>query len=32
VKSAYNAATTNINGVEPPYQDIRTIELQYGRL
>jgi putative ABC transport system permease protein len=31
VKSAYNAATTNINGVEPPYQDIRTIELEYGR-
>ena len=31
VKSAYNAATTNINGVEPPYQEIRTIELEYGR-
>jgi putative ABC transport system permease protein len=31
VKSAYNAATTNINGVEPQYQDIRTIELEYGR-
>src|SRR4029077_10027633 len=31
VKSAYNAATTNLNGVEPPYQDIRTIELEYGR-
>jgi putative ABC transport system permease protein len=30
-KSAYNAATANINGVEPPYQDIRTIELEYGR-
>jgi len=31
VKSPYNAATTNLNGVEPPYQDIRTIELEYGR-
>jgi putative ABC transport system permease protein len=31
VKSPYNAATTNINGVEPQYQDIRTIELEYGR-
>ncbi len=31
VKSGYNAATTNINGVEPQYQDIRTIELEYGR-
>src|SRR5262249_37190482 len=31
VKSAFNAATTNINGVEPQYQDIRTIELEYGR-
>jgi putative ABC transport system permease protein len=31
VKSAYNAATTNINGIEPPYQNIRTIELEYGR-
>ena len=32
VKSAYNAASVMIHGVEPPYQDIRTIELQYGRL
>jgi putative ABC transport system permease protein len=31
VKSAYNAATTSINGIEPQYQDIRTIELEYGR-
>jgi putative ABC transport system permease protein len=30
-KSAYNAATTNVNGIEPQYQDIRTIELEYGR-
>jgi putative ABC transport system permease protein len=32
VKSAYNSASVMIHGVEPPYQDIRTIELQYGRL
>lgn len=32
VKSAYNAATTRVSGVEPQYQDIRTIELEYGRL
>jgi putative ABC transport system permease protein len=31
VKSAYNAATARITGIEPQYQDIRTIELQYGR-
>ena len=31
VKSAYNAATVGITGIEPQYQDIRTIELQYGR-
>ena len=31
VKSAYNAATTRVSGVEPQYQDIRTIELEYGR-
>jgi putative ABC transport system permease protein len=31
VKSRYNAASVMIHGVEPPYQDIRTIELQYGR-
>jgi putative ABC transport system permease protein len=31
VKSAYNAATASINGIEPQYQDIRTIELEYGR-
>jgi putative ABC transport system permease protein len=30
-KSAYNAATIGISGVEPQYQDIRTIELDYGR-
>jgi putative ABC transport system permease protein len=31
VKSRYNAASVMVHGVEPPYQDIRTIELQYGR-
>jgi putative ABC transport system permease protein len=31
VKSRYNSASVMIHGVEPPYQDIRTIELQYGR-
>ena len=31
VKSAYNAATARVSGVEPQYQDIRTIELEYGR-
>jgi len=32
VKSPYNNATTNVNGIEPQYQKIRTIELEYGRL
>ncbi len=32
VKSRYNAASVTVHGIEPPYQDIRTIELQYGRL
>src|ERR1700704_4477280 len=31
VKSGYNAATARVTGVEPQYQDIRTIELEYGR-
>ena len=31
VKSAFNDATTSVTGIEPQYQDIRTIELQYGR-
>jgi putative ABC transport system permease protein len=31
VKSAYNAAAASVNGIEPQYQDIRTIELEYGR-
>jgi putative ABC transport system permease protein len=32
VKSAYNSATSRVSGIEPQYQDIRTIELEYGRL
>jgi putative ABC transport system permease protein len=32
VKSAYNAASARVSGMEPPYQSIRTIELEYGRL
>src|SRR5436853_4710445 len=31
VKSAYNAAASEVTGIEPQYQDIRTIELEYGR-
>src|SRR5580700_9597410 len=31
VKSDYNSATVRVSGVEPQYQDIRTIELEYGR-
>jgi putative ABC transport system permease protein len=30
-KSAYNAASARVVGIEPPYQRIRTIELEYGR-
>ena len=32
VKSAYNSASASINGIEPQYQAIRTIELESGRL
>jgi putative ABC transport system permease protein len=32
VKSAYNSASAGINGIEPQYQQIRTIELESGRL
>jgi len=32
IKSAYNAASANVAGIEPPYQEIRTIELDRGRL
>jgi putative ABC transport system permease protein len=31
VKSAYNRALVHVTGVEPPYQNIRTIELESGR-
>jgi putative ABC transport system permease protein len=31
VKSAYNAAALSVNGIEPQYQAIRTIELDAGR-
>ncbi len=31
-KSQYNAATVNVHGIEPPYQAIRTIQLDSGRL
>jgi putative ABC transport system permease protein len=32
VKSLYNSAALNVDGVEPQYQDIRTIEVDRGRL
>ena len=31
VKSLYNSATVMVHGVEPAYQEIRTIQLEYGR-
>jgi putative ABC transport system permease protein len=31
VKSPYNAANAQVTGIEPQYQEIRTIELEYGR-
>ncbi len=31
VKSAFNAANARVAGIEPQYQEIRTIELEYGR-
>ena len=31
VKSLYNSASPRVTGIEPPYQDIRTIELESGR-
>lgn len=30
-KSRYNSASARVAGIEPPYQQIRTIELEYGR-
>ena len=32
VKSRYNAAALSVNGVEPQYQDIRTIDVERGRV
>jgi putative ABC transport system permease protein len=32
LKSAYNSAALSVNGIEPQYQEIRTIELEKGRL
>ena len=32
VKSRYNAASVQVHGVEPPYQFIRTVEVDRGRL
>jgi putative ABC transport system permease protein len=32
VKSRYNAASVAVHGVEPPYQWIRTVEVDRGRL
>ena len=32
VKSAFNAASLQVHGVEPQYQSIRTIDLETGRL
>jgi putative ABC transport system permease protein len=31
VKSAYNAAALTVHGIEPQYQDIRTIDIERGR-
>jgi len=31
VKSAFNAAAPNVHGVEPTYQQIRTLDLESGR-
>jgi putative ABC transport system permease protein len=31
VKSAYNAAALTVDGIEPPYQAIRTIDIAAGR-
>jgi putative ABC transport system permease protein len=32
VKSSYNSASARVTGMEPPYEGIRTIEVEYGRL
>jgi putative ABC transport system permease protein len=31
VKSLYNAASLQVHGIEPQYQDIRTIDIEQGR-
>ena len=31
VKSAYNAAAITVDGIEPQYQEIRTIDVDRGR-
>jgi putative ABC transport system permease protein len=31
VKSRFNAASPQVHGIEPSYQDIRTLDLEYGR-
>jgi putative ABC transport system permease protein len=31
IKSAYNAAALTVHGIEPQYQDIRTIDIEKGR-
>ena len=31
VKSRFNAASAQVHGIEPPYEDIRTIEVDRGR-
>jgi putative ABC transport system permease protein len=31
VKSRYNSASLTVHGVEPQYQEIRTLELEFGR-
>ncbi len=31
IKSRFNAASANVSGVEPPYQDMRTIDVGHGR-
>jgi putative ABC transport system permease protein len=32
VKSIYNAAALTVHGIEPQYQDIRTIDIESGRM
>jgi putative ABC transport system permease protein len=31
IKSAYNAASLSVHGIEPQYQEIRTIDIERGR-